>query len=120
MTLAMVLLIASAVAFLWAAFRSQQIFYSLIDSLPLQFRDELNSRYALHYIALAPSTPLRVQKSYVNTLIIFCVVPLGVSLSCFLLEKTIIGGILLAMFFGFVFLTGMSWRTYRDNCGRQT
>lgn len=113
------LLLASAVAFLWAALRSQQIFYSLIDSFPVQFRDELNSRYAFHYVALAQSTPLHVQWDYIRTLIVFCFVPLGVSLSCLLFEKVIISGILFAMFLGVAFATGMSWWTYRSNCDRR-
>jgi len=113
------LLIASAIAFLWTTYRSQKIFYALLDSFPLQFRDELTSRYAFHYVALARSTPLHLQRAYVGTLIVFCLVPLGVSLSCLLLEKVIISGILFAMFIGLALTAGMSWRTYRSNCNRQ-
>jgi hypothetical protein len=113
------LAIATAFAILWSAFKYQTTYVALIDSLPLQFRDGLNSRYAFPEYVLHPSTPLALQAEYVKSQIGFCFATLGLSLLCFLHEKNAVGLILLAMFFGFSALTIKSWKTYQGNLNRR-
>ena len=55
-----------ALAFLWSAVKYQMVYVATIDSLPPQFQDELNSRYAFPVYALAHSTPLELQAEYIK------------------------------------------------------
>jgi hypothetical protein len=115
-----ILLVVIAVAVLWSAFKYQAAYVALIDSLPPQFQDGLNSRYAFPEYVLRPSTPLALQADYVKSQVGFCFAAVGVSLLCFLFEKIIAGAIVLVMLLGFTVLTFRSWKTYHANCGRQT
>ncbi len=113
-----ILAIATAVAVLWSIFKYQTAYVALINSLPPQFQDGLNSKFAFPGYVLRPSTPLALQAEYVQSQIGFCFAALGVSLLCFLFEKIVVGSIVLAMFFGFTTLTVKSWKTYRANSNR--
>ena len=115
-----ILALATAVAVLWSAFKYQTTYAALIDSLPLQFRDGMTSKFAFPEYVLSPSTPLALQAEYVKSQIGFCFATLGCSLLCFLYEKNAVGFIILAMFFGFTALTIKSWRTYQANLNRRT
>jgi hypothetical protein len=114
------LAIATIFAILWSAFKYQTTYVAVIDTLPLQFRDGLNSRYAFPEYVLRPSTPLALQAEYVKSQIGFTFAMLGLSLLCFLYEKNPVGLILLTMFFGFCVLTIKSWKTYQANLNRRT
>jgi hypothetical protein len=115
-----ILIIATIFAALWSVFKYQTTYVALTDSLPPQFQDGLNSRYAFPEYVLRPSTPLALQAEYVKSQVGFCFATLGCSLLCFLHEKNAVGLIVLAMFFGFTALTIKSWRTYQANLNRRT
>ena len=116
MIAAPILAIATAVAVLWSLFKYQAAYVAVMDLLPPQFQDGLNSRFAFPEYVLRPSTPLALQGEYVKSQIGFCFATLGVSLLCFSFEKSIVGLIVLVMFFGFTALTVKSWKTYQANC----
>jgi hypothetical protein len=114
-----ILVVVTAFAVIWSIINYQTAYVALIDLLPPQFQDGLNSKFAFPEYVLRPSTPLALQAAYVRSQIGFCFAALGVSLLCFLHEKNVVGLIILAMFFGFAVLTIKSWKTYRANCNRQ-
>lgn len=116
----LILAIATAVAVLWSLLKYQTAYVAVIDLLPPQFQDGLNSKFAFPEYVLRPSTPLALQAEYVKSQVGFCFATLGVSLLCFSFEKTIAGLIILLMFFGFSALTIVSWKTYQANCDRRT
>jgi hypothetical protein len=107
-----------ALAAIWSALKYFEVQSVVSDTLPLQFRDGLNSRYAIPIYALEPSTPLAVQAEYVKSL-----AGGSVALTCFALACLFAGqmpGVLLASM-GAVAVTISaikSWKTYRQNCGR--
>jgi hypothetical protein len=115
-----ILVIATAVAILWSAFKYQTTYVALIDSLPPQFQDGVSSKFAFPEYVLRPSTPLALQAEYVKSQIGFCSATLGVSLLCFIFEKIVIGLIVLAMFLWFTALTIKSWKKHQANCNRRT
>jgi hypothetical protein len=115
-----ILVIATAAAVLWSLLKYQTAYVALIGSLPPQFQDGLNSKFAFPEYVLHPSTPLALQADYVKSQIGFCVAALGFSLLCFLYGKTVVGLIILVVVFGFTALTMKSWKTYKANCDRQT
>ena len=115
-----ILVIATAVAVLWSLFKYQTTYIALLDLLPPQFQDGLNSKFAFPEYVLSPSTPLTLQAEYVKSQIGFCLGTLGVSLLCFSFEKTIVGLIVMIMFFAFSALTIKTWKTYKANCNRPT
>ena len=112
------LAIATAFAALWSLFKYQTAYIALIDLLPPQFQDGVSSKFAVPEYVFRPSTPLTLQAAYVKSQIGFCLATFGISLLCFSFEKTIVGWIVLAMFFGFTALTIKSWTTYKANCNR--
>lgn len=114
------LAIATAFAVLWSLFKYQTAYIALIDLLPPQFQDGVSSKFAVPEYVFRPSTPLTLQAEYVKSQIGFCLATFGISLLCFSFEKTIVGWIVLAMFFGFTALTIKSWTTYKANCNRPT
>lgn len=114
-----ILVLATAVAVLWSIFKYQTAYVALIDSLPPQFQDGLSSKFAFPEYVLSPSTPLPLQAEYVKSQIGFCFATLGVSLLCFLFEKTLVGLIILVVFFGFTALAIKSWKKYHANCNRR-
>jgi hypothetical protein len=111
---------ASAVVLVWCIFRYQEISDALIDSVPPEFKDGMIWRTAFPVFVLNPSTPLDLQAGYVQATAGFCLVILGFSLCCFLLEKAIVGWILLIMFFVVAAGAIKSWKTYKTNCSRRT
>jgi hypothetical protein len=110
---------ASAVTLVWSVFKYHAVSDALIDSYHPEFQEGMLWRTAFPVFALSPSTPLDLQAGYVQSITGFCFVTLGVSLCCFLLEKTIAGWMVLIMFFVFAALTIKSWRTYKANCNRR-
>lgn len=115
-----ILAIATVVAVLWSLFKYQTTYVAVIDLLPSQFQDGLNSRYAFPEYALSPSTPLALQVDYVKSQMGFCFATFGVSLLCFLFQKTVVAWIVLVMFFGFSALAIKSWKAYQANRNRRT
>ncbi|WJR76478.1 hypothetical protein [Bradyrhizobium sp. NP1] len=106
------------IAFIWSAVKSQIVYYSVRDSFPPQFQDDLNARYAFSVYALMPSTPLPLQAEYMKSLWGFCVSFLCFSLGCFSMQNVVLGCFLLIGFILVVFSTFKSWRTYKENCNR--
>ncbi|MDH2348489.1 hypothetical protein QCM77_41455 [Bradyrhizobium sp. SSUT18] len=110
-----------AVAMIWAAVKYFAIRSALLDKLPLQFRDELSSRYAIPIYALEPSTPLPLQADYVTLMAVGSVAMICFALACLLAGQ--MAGALLAGLGSVAVIasTIKSWWTYRDNCiGRST
>ncbi|WP_049823290.1 hypothetical protein [Bradyrhizobium sp. WSM2254] len=108
-----------ALATIWSALKYFEIQSALSDTLPLQFRDGLNSRYAIPIYALEPSTPLAVQAEYVKSL-----AGGSVALTCFALACLFAGqmpGVLLASVgaIAVTISTIKSWKTYRQNGDRR-
>lgn len=114
-----ILAVASAIAALWSAFIYQRTYAALIHSLPLQFQDGLNSKFAFPVSVLSPSTPLTLQWDYVKSQIGVCAAALGFSLFFLLSEKLIVGCIVLTVFLVFTASTIKSWKTYAANCDQR-
>jgi hypothetical protein len=53
--------VMAAIAGILSAVRYQIVYHSMVDSFPLQFQDDLTSRYAFPVLVLNPSTPLSLQ-----------------------------------------------------------
>ena len=120
MIIAPFLAIASGITLIWSAFLYQTVYYSLIESFPLEFQNSLTSRYAFPEIALSPSTPLALQANYIRSLIGFCVAALGFTLfSIFFFEQSVPRLLTLMIFFGIAFSTFKSWKAYKANCNRK-
>ncbi|WP_298276750.1 hypothetical protein [uncultured Bradyrhizobium sp.] len=114
-----ILAIASTIAVVWSAYKYQTAYVALIDALPPQFQDGLNSKFAFPEYVLRSTTPLPTQADYVESLVGFCCATLGIALLCFLYENQVVGAIVFVMFIAFSFLTIRSWKVYRANCSRQ-
>src|SRR4051812_35106588 len=69
---------------IWSAIRYEAVSNALIDSLPPQFQDPLNSRYAVPVYALHSSTPLELQADFVKSQVGGCVAMLCFAMSCYL------------------------------------
>jgi hypothetical protein len=106
-----------AIAFVWSAVRNHLVYRALIDSFPPELKDGLTAKFALHVIALSPSTPLSLQAEYLKSLAAGCVAMLCFSLSLFCADKIegwlALGGCLLTAISAI-----RSWKTYRQNCNR--
>jgi hypothetical protein len=106
-----------AIAFVWSAVRNHLVYRALIDSFPPELKDGLTAKFALHVIALSPSTPLSLQAEYLKSLAAGCVAMLCFSLSLFCADKIegwlALGGCLLIAISAI-----RSWKTYRQNCNR--
>jgi hypothetical protein len=93
------------------------VYRALIDSFPPELKDDLTAKFALHVIALSPSTPLSLQAEYLKSLAAGCVAVLCFSLSLFCADKVegwlALGGCLLI-----AISTIKSWKTYRQNRNR--
>ncbi len=113
------LAVASAIAAVWSVFIYQTTYAALIDWLPLQFRDGLNSKFAFPVHVLRPSTPLTLQWDYVKSQLGLCVAALGFSLFFLFSDKLVVGCIVLAVFLVFAALTIKTWKTYAANCDRR-
>jgi hypothetical protein len=109
--------VVSIIAFIWSAFRNHVVYRALIDSFPPELNDGITAKFALHVIALSPSTPLSLQAEYVKSLVAGCVAMLCFSLALFCAEKVegwlVLGGFLLV-----AISTIKAWKTYRQNCNR--
>jgi hypothetical protein len=110
-------LVALATAFvaLWSIYKYQTTYAALLGSLPPQFQDGSNSRFAFPEWVLRPSTPLPLQSDYVKSQAGFCLVTLGIAMLCLLSGKTEIGAMVLAMLAAFSALTIKSWKLFRAN-----
>ena len=106
------------IATIWSAVRSQIVYRSIIESFPPQFQDDWTSRFAFSVYALEPSTPLPLQRDYINSLWGGCVAFLCASLAFFSAGNLVFGCFTLASFFWTVFHTIKSWMTYQANCNR--
>ena len=109
-----------ALATIWSALKYFEVQSVVSDTLPLQFRDDLNSRHAIPIYALEPSTPLGVQAEYVKSLAGGSVAMTCFALACFFAGQ--MPGALLASLGTIVvaITTIKSWKTYRQNCNRRT
>lgn len=116
--MAAIFIIAGVTAFIWSAFKHRGVYHALIDSFPPEFQDGLSSRFAIHTIALSPSTPLSLQADYVKSLAGFCLAFLCVSLFLFSLQEVRVGFLFLAVTFISAVSTTKSWKTYMENCNR--
>jgi len=114
--MAVVFFVMAAIAALFSAVRYQTVYYSLIDSFPLQFRDEPTSRYAFPVLALSPSTPLALQTDYKTALWAACACILCISLGLFAAQNMVFGCLCLPGFVWTVFSTVKAWTTYKENC----
>jgi hypothetical protein len=107
-----------ALAFIWSAVKYQMVYHATIDSLPPQFQDPLNSRYAFPEYALRPSTPFELQTEYMKSLAGACLGMLCFSLSCFIGGQPAGGWLALAGFLATAAGTIKSWKTYKENRDR--
>ncbi|MDH6262979.1 hypothetical protein [Bradyrhizobium sp. BR13661] len=108
-----------ALAVTWSIVKYFGVQSVVSDTLPLQFRDGLNSRYAIPIYALEPSTPLAVQAEYMKSLAGGCVAVPSFALACFFagqMQAALLGTLGATVV---VISTVKSWMTYRDNCRRQ-
>jgi len=115
-----VFFVVGAIAAIWSAVKSEVVRRSLVDSLPPQFQDDYTSRYAFSVYALSTSTPLPLQAEYMKSSWGFCVFCLCISLGFFFSQNVVFGSFFLLWFFWAVFSTMKSWRTYKENCSRET
>jgi len=116
--MAAVFFVMAATAGILSAIRYQIVYHSLVDSFPLQFQDDLTSRYAFPVLVLSPSTPLSLQADYMRASWGSCVCCLCVSLGFFLSQNIAFGCFVLVGFFWAVFRTIKSWKTYKENSNR--
>lgn len=102
---------------IWCAAKDYVIYRSVLDTLPPEFQDYLQSRYAFPVYVLEPSTPLPMQFEHLKTLCGACAALLCISF--FFSSGNIVFGvfILLGFLWG-VFHTTKSWKTYKENCAR--
>jgi hypothetical protein len=113
--------ILGSIVFVCSIVVDQKVHIALIDSLPPQFQDPLNSRYAFQVYVLSSSMPLVLQAEHMKSQVGF-----WFSLLCFALfsilffEQTWIrllpSVLLLAMTVSII----KSWKTYKANCNRLT
>jgi SNF family Na+-dependent transporter len=115
--MAAVFFVITAIAGISSVVRYQIVYHSLVDSFPLQFQDDLTSRYAFPVLVLSPSTPLSLQANYLRASWGSCVCCLCVSLDFFFSQNTF-GCLVLVGFFWAVFKTIKSWKTYKENSNR--
>jgi len=111
---------ASAVVLAWTMFKYEEVSNALIDSYPQEFQEATLWKIAFPIFVFAPSTPLRLQSDFLQSMAGGCFVALGISLTCFLLENVVMGWGMLAVFVGTTATTIGNWRTYRANCRRKT
>ena len=104
---------------IWSALKYFEIRSVVLDRVPPQLQDDLNSRYAIPIYALEPSTPLTVQAEYMKSLIGGSVAMVCFALACFFAGQ--MPGALLASLGAIVVVvsTVKSWKTYRKNCDRR-
>ena len=109
--------VVSIIAFIWSAFRNHVVYRALIDSFPPELKGGITAKFALHVIAISPSTPLSLQAEYMKSLVAGCVAMLCFSLALFCADKVegwlVLGGFLLV-----AISTIKSWKTYKQNCHR--
>ncbi len=96
--MAAVFFVIAAIAGILSAVRYQIVHHSLVDSFPLQFQDDLTSRYAFPVLVLSPSTPLSLQADYMRASWGSCVCCLSVSLGFFFLQNIAFGCFVLVGF----------------------
>jgi hypothetical protein len=116
--MAAVFAVMCALAGIWSAIKYQATYHALLGSLPPQFQDPLNSRYAFPEYVLHPSTPLALQTDFVKAQAGGCFAMLCFSLSCFIGGQTTGGWLALAGSFAIAASTIKAWRIYKENCNR--
>ena len=102
-----------------AAFHNHLVYRALIDTFPPDFQDGITSKFALHTIALSPTTPLQLQADYVTSLAVGCAAMLCFSGALFCADKAIPGWFTLGGSLLIAFSTIQSWKTYRQNYDRK-
>lgn len=110
--------VGCGIAFILAAVKTQIVHNAIVDSLPPQFQDSYNARFAIHAYALSHITPLPLQAEYIQSLCAGCAGIFCMALCFFAVQQPIIGGIILAIVAACVFSTIKSWKTYKENCNR--
>jgi hypothetical protein len=109
--------VVSAIAVIWAAFHNHLVHRALIDSFPAELKGDITAKFALHTIALSPSTPLPLQANYMKTMAAGCVAMFCFSMSLFCAGK-VEGWLVLGGFLLIVFSTIEAWKSYKQNCNR--
>jgi hypothetical protein len=100
-------------------FKYQEVSETMMDLYPSEFQKGSLWRTAFPVFALMPSTPLHLQLGYLQASTGFCFVILGVSLCCVLLDKEIVGWVVLVAFVVHSAMTIKSWGIYRANRDRR-
>jgi hypothetical protein len=119
MSIALVLAVVGLLIFVWSYFRYQRVFDALIDTFPLELRDDHTSRFAIHPIALSPSTPLALQADYVKSEVGVCLAMLAGALSSFLYGNVVLGLTWSVVWLVGVVVTFNSWKAYAANRDRR-
>lgn len=112
-------LVLSVAAFGYGYWQNQMVHNALIDSFPLELKDDLTAKFALHGMALRRSTPLSIQRQYVASLAAGALFGLGLSLFVFSVGKTVGGWAFLALFLVGAASAAKAWWTYRKNSAWQ-
>ena len=121
MFIASLFAIVGCVAFVGSVIADQKVQNALIDTLPPQFQDPLNSRYAFDVYVLSPSTPLALQADYIKSLMGFCVAVFCFALfSIFFFEQAWARWLPSVLPFVMTASTIKSWRAYKANRNRST
>ena len=97
----------------------QRVYDALIDTFPLELRDPHTSRFAIHPIALSPSTPLALQADYVKSEVGICSALLAGVLSSFLFGNVVLGLAWSVIFLVSAVVTFRSWKAYKANRDRR-
>jgi hypothetical protein len=113
-----ILLILCIAAFLWAWFLQNEVDDALSRLLPPEFAEGITRRFTPSVFALSPSTPLSVQKDYVNVLVAGSFAMLCLSLIVFSNGEVLGGWLMFGIFLVSVFSTFKAWKTYKENCNR--
>lgn len=113
-----ILLILCIAAFCRIFFLQNEVDDALSRILPPEFTEGITSRFTPSVFALSPSTPLSVQKDYVNVLVAGSFAMLCLSLIGFANGEAVFGWLMFAIFLSSVFSTFKAWKTYQENCNR--
>ncbi|MGJ4884744.1 hypothetical protein [Bradyrhizobium sp. HKCCYLR1023] len=101
-----------------AAIHTHSVYRAILDTLPPQFQDEWTSRYAFSVYALAPTTPLDVQASYVKAMVLSCPACLSISFGFFAAGNVVLGCLAMLAFVIATYRALQGWRTYKSNLDR--
>jgi hypothetical protein len=111
--------IVGSATFVYTVIVSQKAHNALIELLPPQFQDPLNSRYAVDVYALSSSTPLALQADYIKSLIGFWFAVLCLALFCiFFFDQAWARWLPSVVFVVMTASTIKTWKKYKANCNR--